>query len=70
MSDLIEVTREQFYKVIGPLDVISKDCGPYEHKLQLRNDYRTIAICKGYKSEDVFYKLHKDFLKETGPRHE
>lgn len=62
---MVEVTKEQFYNAICPCDVISDHIGEYEHTLRLRNSRKVIATLKGYKSDEPFYRLDKDFFEES-----
>lgn len=64
-NDLKEVTKEEFYKKIGPLDVVSNIIGeyPYTHIYKLRNNRKEIGrIVGSFPEGKKWPEIEKFFL--------
>lgn len=63
MSKMIKVTKEEFYKVIGPLDVIVS-AYPKETLFTLRNSREVVGRTSGYKTDtdEAFYELSEKWI--------
>ena len=63
MSKMVKVTKEEFFKIIGPLDV-TLSSHPSETLLKLRYPEELIGRTHGYKADtdEAFYELSERWV--------